>query len=325
MIHLLETVQGNGGGGGGGGGALIDKLRPEHIKMHLNLYILTHRFLVDNRLDKLTLKDLVDYKLINSDGGGASSSSSALLSTTVPNSLNELFQPYLLEYIREQEDQFIKYIHKIYDMDRINCLADEMSSLISKNNKQNSLTMSFSFHALESHRSPQQQPHSKRSPTGMRCSSGIAAAAVESGINETTTTTSIYRLENYYSPSITDLFTIIHELLQTILQFDSENSELNLPHQLCFVNLIKNKLLTYSAHIKKEYHKVCKSDSSSYEWYGILIFYAFVVVVVDLFFSLICFCLIIIQQAKFRFDQLKAKPQANHSLLHIDKQLSKEH
>jgi hypothetical protein len=71
-------------------------------------------------------------------------------------------------------------------------------------------------------------------------------------------------LENYHSPSVTDLFTILHELLQTILIFDSENSDLNLPQQMCFVNLIKSKLLTYSVHIKKQYNKIYRTGSISH-------------------------------------------------------------
>jgi uncharacterized membrane protein YgcG len=71
-------------------------------------------------------------------------------------------------------------------------------------------------------------------------------------------------LENYYSPSVTDLFTILHELLQTILIFDTENSDLNLPQQMCFVNLIKSKLLTYSVHIKKQYNKIYRAGSVNY-------------------------------------------------------------
>jgi hypothetical protein len=247
IAHMLETVR----AGVGDKNSLIDKLRPEHIKMHLNLYILTHRFLIDNHLEKLELNDLLSYTFFN-EGGGKSDRGSDTAAVNAPTSLNELFQPFLLEYIRQQEDQFIKYIHKIYDIDRINCLAEDMSSLI--NNSRQSLTMSVSFHA---HTRSHNLHSSRHSPVVHGSSSGI----VDSVGGEM----SIYRLENYHSPSVTDLFTIIHELLQTILQFDSENSELNLPHQICFVNLIKNKLLTYSAHIKKEYHKVCKSDSSSHE------------------------------------------------------------
>lgn len=75
-------------------------------------------------------------------------------------------------------------------------------------------------------------------------------------------TKAIYELENYYSASVTDFFTIMHELLQTLLSFDSSDPVANLPHQIGFVNLIKSKLLAYSVHVKKEFQKIYNEAKS---------------------------------------------------------------
>ena len=70
-------------------------------------------------------------------------------------------------------------------------------------------------------------------------------------------------IENYCSPSVTDLFTILHELLQIILKFNSYEKKLNYVHELCFVNLVKSKLIAYSAHVKKEFNKVYRRNSKN--------------------------------------------------------------
>ena len=85
----------------------------------------------------------------------------------------------------------------------------------------------------------------------------------DSELKRLKTSTGTISLENYCSPSVTDLFTILHELLQLILKFNLNDSKLNYTHELCFVNLVKSKLIAYSAHVKKEFHKVYRRNSRS--------------------------------------------------------------
>lgn len=87
-------------------------------------------------------------------------------------------------------------------------------------------------------------------------SSSISHELIDKYSIDLKSTKAIYDLENYYSASVTDFFTIMHELLQTLLSFDSSDPQANLPHQMGFVNLIKSKLLAYSAHVKKEFQKI---------------------------------------------------------------------
>ena len=72
-------------------------------------------------------------------------------------------------------------------------------------------------------------------------------------------------MENYCSPSVTDLFSILHELLQTVLLFNSNSPGQDLVHVMCYVNLVKSKLLAYSAHVKKEYYKMFKKKYANEE------------------------------------------------------------
>jgi hypothetical protein len=113
-------------------------------------------------------------------------------------------------------------MHKIYDWDKIVSLANEISESISKSKKPFAAN-SYSLKTIQT-----QSKDSRR----------------------------LSDLQNYYSTSVTDLFTILHELLNTVVQFDTNDSDLNFSHQMCFVSLLKTKLLTYSNMIKKEYHQV---------------------------------------------------------------------
>ena len=195
-------------------------------------------------------------------------------------SLGELFQPFLLEYIRLQEDQFIKYAHKIYDVSRINQLAEEIAHMI-----EHSRVVLLSMSSLDAVGLPGNGNTScgnagVTSPNGSfnnynynniggLSQSGGGMSGVGGGSNmglpnelvdkysiDLKSTKAIYDLENYYSASVTDFFTIMHELLQTLLSFDTNDSKANMPHQMGFVNLIKSKLLGYSAHVKKEFQKI---------------------------------------------------------------------
>ena len=188
-------------------------MQSDLIKLHLNLHLLIKRFIAQNHLEKVQIEPHIGY-------------------------LSELFQPFLLEYIRLQEDQFIKYVHKIYDVARINALAEEIAHIVD-----HSRVVLLSTNSLEA-------------------TSGSNDLVDKYSI-DLKSTKAIYDLENYYSASVTDFFTIMHELLQTLLLFDSKNSETNLPHQMSFVNLIKSKLLAYSAHVKKEYQKIYNNSKSN--------------------------------------------------------------
>lgn len=239
------------------------------IKQHLNLHLLIKRF-------------MIEYGLGNQEQRGRASSDM---------SLGELFQPFLLEYIRLQEDQFIKYAHKIYDVSRINQLAEEIAHMI-----EHSRVVLLSMSSLDVAGSPVTTtmttngtngspfgPNSQMmsstnggglgSPHGFGVGGGggggsggpagnnnlgLSSEIVDKYSIDYKSTKAIYDLENYYSASVTDFFTIMHELLQTLLSFDSADPNANLPHQMGFVNLIKSKLLGYSAHVKKEFQKIYK-------------------------------------------------------------------
>lgn len=225
------------------------------IKQHLNLHLLLKRFLIENGLNLIP-----DFPYSVA-------------------SLSELFQPFLLEYIRLQEDQFIKYAHKIYDVSRINTLAEEIANMI-EHNRVVLLSMSSIDAASGNVTSGSVSAGSgsigggggaRDSVSGVSLtrigSSSISHELIDKYSIDLKSTKAIYDLENYYSASVTDFFTIMHELLQTLLSFDSSDPQANLPHQMGFVNLIKSKLLAYSAHVKKEFQKIyteARSNTISY-------------------------------------------------------------
>lgn len=199
------------------------------IKQHLNLHLLVKRFYVEN---KLNMPQTESYSV---------------------TSLNEIFQPFLLEYIRLQEDQFIKYAHKIYDVTRINQLAKEIAHMIEHNRVILLSMSSLDTVGLTGSSSATGVSMNTNGNGGM---ASLPYELIDKYSIDVKSTKAIYDLENYYSASVTDFFTIMHELLQTLLSFDSSDSNANLPHQMGFVNLIKSKLLGYSAHVKKEFHKI---------------------------------------------------------------------
>lgn len=96
------------------------------IKQHLNLHLLLKRFLIENDLSKDPLK-------ASTSSVKESETSTTVSFTFTVAALSELFQPFLLEYIRLQEDQFVKYAVKIHDVSRINSLADEIARMIEHN------------------------------------------------------------------------------------------------------------------------------------------------------------------------------------------------
>jgi hypothetical protein len=221
LCDVLETIRND--------PSIIIKLRADHVKLHLNLYLIIQSFLSENKLDSLSLKELISFSYFKNDFELRLINEPLKCKNFMYDSLNEVFQPFLIEFIQIQEDQFIKYINKIYDSDKIRIMAREIASVLHENDeyiKSSSYSLSkFGKDSMDSSK---------------RCLNDI---------------------ENYYSPSVTDLFTILHELLQTVLLFDSKNSDSNIPHQICFVNLIKSKLLTYSALVKKEYQKIYRVGS----------------------------------------------------------------
>ena len=221
LCDVLETIRND--------PSIIMKFRADHVKLHLNLYLIIQSFLCENKLDSLALKELISFSYFKNDFELRLINEPLKCKNFMYDSLNEFFQPFLIEFIQIQEDQFIKYINKIYDSDKIRVLAREIASVLHENDEYiKSSSYSLSKFGKES------------SDSSKRCLNDV---------------------ENYYSPSVTDLFTILHELLQTVLLFDSKNSDSNIPHQICFVNLIKSKLLTYSALVKKEYQKIYRVGS----------------------------------------------------------------
>ena len=220
LFYLLEIIKIS--------NQILDKLRPEHIKLNLKLYLHLQRFLIDNSIDKFSLNELLNYSFFIENKTSPKKTTHS--ENDCLKSLNEIFQPFLLEFIKNQEDQFIKYMHNIYNIDKINDLVQEISNAINLNK--------INLNTATSQISNSNNPKRQKSYFDLKSLKKLTD------------------FENYYSPSVTDLFTILHELLHTILQFDTKNSDLNLPHQLCFVNLIKNKLLTYATHVKNEFHKV---------------------------------------------------------------------
>ena len=93
------------------------------IKLHLNLFLHIKQFLVDNLLSNCTIFELVSHTYLENDN--------TQLKLKF-KSLNEFFQPFLLEYIRIQEDQFIKYITKLTDADKLNEITMEIANLLSR-------------------------------------------------------------------------------------------------------------------------------------------------------------------------------------------------
>jgi hypothetical protein len=112
---VLETVRTD--------AEFLSKARLDNVKLHLNLFLLIKHFLIEANLDKCTLKELIEFtffentfefKLMEEEraslygGGGSGSLTRDELNFDNVLSLNELFQPFLIEFIHEQEDQFIK-------------------------------------------------------------------------------------------------------------------------------------------------------------------------------------------------------------------------
>jgi len=95
---------------------MLAYLSADEIKKILNLYLLTDSFINDNNLKDVSLCDLLSYTCRNQDSSNASITSSNYVNVQ----LNELFQPFLFDYIKEQESKFIIYINKLYDMNNIN-------------------------------------------------------------------------------------------------------------------------------------------------------------------------------------------------------------
>lgn len=184
LIELLDTIRND--------PDIIGKMRPENIKLHLNLHLLIKRFLADNGLDRLSLREMLSCG--NDDA--------VYLSNNL-SSLNELFQPFLLEFIREQEDQFIKYIHKIYDTDKINSLAEEIAKTINENCPE-----MLQFNINNNYNNT-----NYNNGTVFMSSLAMATAAATS-INSDSysldlkSNRAIYDLENYYSPSVRNYFLI---------------------------------------------------------------------------------------------------------------------
>jgi len=79
---------------------------------------------------------------------------------------------------------------------------------------------------------------------------------------ENLTNTENLNTSSYYSSSVTDLFCILHELLNIILKFDTKID----------TNLIKSKLLIYIAHVKNEYYKLYNKNERTR---GVERFYTF--------------------------------------------------
>ncbi len=99
----------------------ILKLKSSDVKLHLNLFLHINQFLVDNQLNNFTLQQMASYTFLNKK------STQTKLKC---KSLNEYFQPFLIEYIRIQEDQFIRYITKIYDADKLTEIAIEIANML---------------------------------------------------------------------------------------------------------------------------------------------------------------------------------------------------
>ena len=98
-------------------------LKSNDVKLHLNLYLNMRHFLAGLSLSECPLEDLASFTFL---GNGYELNKYRYLS------LSEFFQPFLIEYIRIQEDQFIKYIHKIYDADKLTDIAAEMANLLNR-------------------------------------------------------------------------------------------------------------------------------------------------------------------------------------------------
>ena len=105
---------------------IISHLHSSDIKQILNLYLFVHHFIVDNNLKKLSLNDLLSYSFLPSQSQNSLNNSNNC-------SLNEIFQPFLLIYIDEQETKFTRYIDKLYDMNKINILAKEIEKSLEVN------------------------------------------------------------------------------------------------------------------------------------------------------------------------------------------------
>ena len=108
----------------------MSKLKSKDVKLHLNLYLSLKTFLSENKLDELSLRDLLSYSFFRNKSELKLVNEGSDFENLKVDSLSELFQPFLLEFLREQEDQFIKYIHKIYDADRLFDLASEMANAV---------------------------------------------------------------------------------------------------------------------------------------------------------------------------------------------------
>jgi hypothetical protein len=99
----------------------ILKLKSSDVKLHLNLFLHINQFLIDNQLNNYTLQQMISYTFLNKK---------STQSKLKCKSLNEYFQPFLIEYIRIQEDQFIRYITKIYDADKLTEISIEIANML---------------------------------------------------------------------------------------------------------------------------------------------------------------------------------------------------
>lgn len=194
----------------------LEKMRPEHIRAHINLYILVKDFyasrsddirlaLQSKEFDK-TFEKIFDAKL-----------------TSILNleELCQLFQPFLLEFINLQDDQFIKYMNNMHEVEKLQDLIRKLSS----NDKSKGSMRSHKIDLYELN------PHL---------------------LDETV----MKSIEKYYSPSITDLFTIFYEILKTIMHFHTSNTCLNAIHQASFARFVKNKILSYLILLKNEFYTI---------------------------------------------------------------------
>ena len=98
-------------------------LRSSDVKLHLNLFLSIKQFLADSLLNNHTILELISFTFLDKD---------ITQFQLKCQSLNEFFQPFLLEYIRIQEDQFIKYISKLTDADKITEITMEVANLLSR-------------------------------------------------------------------------------------------------------------------------------------------------------------------------------------------------
>ncbi len=164
LCDVLETIRND--------SSVILKLRAEHVKLHLNLYLLIQGFLHENRLDNFKLNDLISYSFFKNDFELKLINEPLRCRNFMYDSLNEFFQPFLIEFIQIQEDQFIKYINKIYDSDKIRTLAKDIAAVLHQNDEY--IKSSYSLSLQQQNSVKVKDPNSR----------------------------SLNDIENYYSPSV---------------------------------------------------------------------------------------------------------------------------